>query len=169
MTGEFVDGFPLPFNSDINAWEIHCRKVVKQEIEDVYEAASILPGDLDYDGPAPAIEVLSQNGKGAVCRGKQNTTCPCGATFASASLLKSHRRISSDAQCKGKQNTTCPCGITFDSVSLLHSHRQGSQDTRCKGKQNTTCLCGVTFNSASRLKSHRRGSRDARCRGKRNT
>ncbi|WP_155158285.1 hypothetical protein, partial [Sansalvadorimonas verongulae] len=92
ITGEFVDGFPLPFNSDINAWEIHCRKVVKQEIEDVYEAASILPGDLDYDGPAPAIEVLSQKDEGAICRGQQNTTCHCGATFASASLLKSHRR-----------------------------------------------------------------------------
>ncbi|WP_230460054.1 hypothetical protein, partial [Sansalvadorimonas verongulae] len=80
ITGECVDGFPLPFNSDINAWEIHCRKVVKQEI---YETASAVPGDLVYDSPAMEVEVLSQNEKRVVRRGKQNTTCPCGTTFDS--------------------------------------------------------------------------------------
>ncbi|WP_230459802.1 hypothetical protein, partial [Sansalvadorimonas verongulae] len=80
VTGESVDGFPLPFNSEIRAWEIHCRKVVKQEIEEVYETASTVPDDLDKDSPAPAIDVLSQNEKGTVRRGRRNTTCPCGAT-----------------------------------------------------------------------------------------
>ncbi|WP_230460003.1 hypothetical protein, partial [Sansalvadorimonas verongulae] len=74
ITGEFVDGFPLPFNSDIHAWEIHCRKVVKQEIEDVYETASTVPGDLDYDSPIPEVEVLGQNAKETVRRRKRNTT-----------------------------------------------------------------------------------------------
>ncbi|WP_230459777.1 hypothetical protein, partial [Sansalvadorimonas verongulae] len=74
----FVDGFPLPFNSDINTWEIYCRKVIKQEIEEVYDVASTVPGNLDYDSPAPEVEILSQGEVGAVCRGKRNTTCPCG-------------------------------------------------------------------------------------------
>ncbi|WP_196220810.1 hypothetical protein, partial [Sansalvadorimonas verongulae] len=72
ITGEFVDGFPLPFNPDINAWEIQCRKVVKQEFEEVYETASTVPGDLDYDSPTPEVQVLSQNEEETVRRGKQN-------------------------------------------------------------------------------------------------
>ncbi|WP_230460079.1 hypothetical protein, partial [Sansalvadorimonas verongulae] len=133
IAGEFVDGFQLPFNSEINAWEIYCRKVVKQEVEDVYEAAPTVPGALDCDSPVPEVEVLNQGEKGAIYREQRNITCPCGATFDSLNLLKSHRRISSGAQCKGKQNTTCSCGATLGSVSLLHSHRQSSRDTRCKG------------------------------------
>ncbi|WP_230460002.1 hypothetical protein, partial [Sansalvadorimonas verongulae] len=87
ITSEFVDGLQLPFNSEIRAWEIHCRKVVKQEIEEVYETASTVPGDLDYDGLTPEVAVLSSNEKGPVCQGKRNTTCACGTTFASVSLL----------------------------------------------------------------------------------
>ncbi|WP_230459916.1 hypothetical protein, partial [Sansalvadorimonas verongulae] len=78
ITGESVDGFSLPFNSDIHAWEIHCRKVVKQEIEEVYEAESIVPDDLDYGSPTPEVEISSQNEKETVRREKRNTTCPCG-------------------------------------------------------------------------------------------
>ncbi|WP_230460327.1 hypothetical protein, partial [Sansalvadorimonas verongulae] len=96
ITGEYVDGLPLPFRSDINAWEIHCRNVVKKEVEEADETASSVLSDFDYDSSALEVEILSQNEKGAVYRGKRNTTCLCGTTFASVKLLRSHRQISRD-------------------------------------------------------------------------
>ncbi|WP_230460081.1 hypothetical protein, partial [Sansalvadorimonas verongulae] len=109
-------------------------KVVKQEVEEVYETVSIVPGDLGYDSSIPEVEILSQREKGAVCKRKRNTTCFCGTTFASVTRLNSHRQCSREPQCKGQWNTTCACGVTFASVSLLNSHCQGSSDARCKGR-----------------------------------
>ncbi|WP_230460080.1 hypothetical protein, partial [Sansalvadorimonas verongulae] len=106
-----VDRLSLPFNSGFKAGEIYCRKVGKQEAEEVYKTSSTVPGDLNCDSPSPEVEILSQDEKEAVCRGKRNTTCPCGLIFDTVNQLKFHRRVSSDVRCKRQQTKKNGGGI----------------------------------------------------------
>ncbi len=102
VTGDSVLGLEelmLPDNPDIRAWEIHCRRIVKKEPSES-DTPSTEADDQGYDSPIGDIETASVSTPG----GQRNTTCGRGQNFTTMSLLKSHRRFSSNSLCKSKRS-----------------------------------------------------------------